>query len=139
MTDPASHSQLIWDRDCAGTAQADSGCCLYTDPESGWSAGRLLVAAVESDVMATFLRIAADAGVRVLGYVSAAEATLDHDPAVRPSIVVRPCIVVGHEKDRPLVQRLVLGAAGRSAIARALGESPRIQAEVVVVPPAGPD
>ena len=139
MNDAATHTQLIWDRACAGTAQAESGCCLHTGPHSEWSAGNLLVAAVESDVMATFMRSAEESGLPVLGYVSAAEAVLDHDPDVRPSIVVRPCIVVGSEKDRSGAQRLVVNTKARSAIARALGESLRIQAEVVVVPPAGPD
>lgn len=139
MNGSETQTQLVWDRECDGTAQADGGCCLHTGPGSGWSAGRLLVAAVESDVMATFLQAADEAGLQVMGYVSAAEAVMDHDPSARLSILVRPCIVVGREEDRHRVQRLAVETLGRSPIARALGESLRIHAEVVVVPPAGPD
>lgn len=131
------HVQLIWDREGAGTAESQSGSHLRVGPGGDWTPEQLLVIASESSVMTRFLRLAAEAGVEVLGYVSAAEEALCAEPAVRPSIVVRPCIVVGRETDRAPVQGLLASAGQDAPVARALGSALRIDAEIVVVPAAG--
>lgn len=136
MTSYPEHIQLIWDRECAGTAQARSGCSIHVGPTGEWTPEQLLVTAVESSLMTIFLRLAAEAGIEVLGYVSAAEAALDADPPLRPSIAVRPCVVVGREQDREPIQRLLASAGELSPVARALGGAVRVNANVVVVPSA---
>ena len=139
MPNAGGQTQLIWDCECAGTAQAQSGSCLKIGPQTDWSAERLLVAAAESDLMSVFMRLAREAGLEVLGYISAAESDLHAEAAGRPRVVVRPCIVVGREEDRARVGRLVAQTGDHSPIARALGDTLQFQAEVVVVPPAAPD
>ena len=137
MTVRSEHIQLVWDRECAGTAQARSGCSIHVGPREEWTPEQLLVTAAESSLMTIFLRLAAESDLEILGYVSAAEATLDADPRIPPSVLVRPCVVVRREQDRKAVQAALATASELSPIARALGGAVRIDAEVVVVPAAG--
>lgn len=139
MAQATGPTQLIWDRGCAGTAQAQSGGCLSVGPHTDWSPAQLLVAAAESDLMSVFLRLAEESAVEVLGYISAADAELDEGTARRPLVIVRPCVVVGREHDRARVATLIERTLARSPIARALGDTLRFQTEVVVVPAAEPD
>jgi len=134
MPSEREHLQVVWDRDCRCTAQARSGDTIDVGPGARWSPEQLFVAGVESSLMSVFLRLAQDAGVEILGYVSAAESTLDLN-ALRPSIVVRPCIVVDSEEDRRRVLRLLSNVAEASPIARALGSAVSIDAEVVAFAP----
>src|SRR5512143_3713922 len=133
MTTDTKHAQLVWDRGSACTAQATSGSSITIGPAGEWTPEQLLVAAVESSLMAAFLRLADAAGLGVLGYVSAADATLEHDPLVQPSLVVRPCVVVAHERDREAAHELLHQALGISPIVRALGDTVRSAGEVIVV------
>ena len=130
------HIQLVWDRARACTAQARSGVTITIGSNDGWTPEQLLVAAAESSLMTVFLRLADDANLRVLGYVSSAGAMLDPDTAFPPSIVVRPCIVVGREEDTEAARRLITTALETSPAARALREVLRVDADVIVVEPA---
>lgn len=133
MVKPAMHAQLVWDRGTAGTAQAVSGCSITVGPNGEWTPEQLLVAAIEASLMHAFLRLADEAGLVVLGYVSAAEAELGPDPASPTRIVVRPCIVVAHERDREPALAFVQRAMTESPIARALGACVRTTGEVIVM------
>jgi organic hydroperoxide reductase OsmC/OhrA len=137
MTCVTEHIQLIWDRECAGTAQTQAGSSIQVGPYGEWTPEQLLVIAVEASLMTTFLQLAADAGLQILGYVSAAEADLTFVAGAQPSLVVRPCIVVASDRDRRLVQRLLARAAERSPVARALKDAVQVDPEVVTVPPVG--
>ena len=133
MSEDTDHIQLVWDRECAGTAQAESGCSLSVGPGGEWTPEQLLVAAAESSLMTIFLRLADEQGLGVLGYVSSAGAAFDPDTPVRMSIVVRPCIVIGRQEEREPVERLLARAVEVSPVARALKDALRIDAEVIVV------
>lgn len=129
--------QLVWDRGWAGTAQSQAGCSIRVGSTGEWTPEELLLAAAESSLMAAFLGLADQAGVEVLGYVSAAELTLATDAAARTSIVVRPCIVIGREQDREPVERLLRNAVDQSPVARALRDALRTDPEVIVVASVG--
>ncbi len=130
------HIQVVWDRARACTAQAGSGVTIDIGTSGGWTPEQLLVAATESSLMTVFLRLADEAGLAVLGYVSAAEATLDREREIPPSLVVRPCIVVGREQDKAPALRLIARTLEASPAARALKGVLRVDADVIVVEPA---
>ena len=127
------HIQLIWDCGCAGTAQTPSGSCLDVGSSGKWTAEHLLMAAAESAVMTSFVAIANEEGLDVLGYVSSAgtESETGAPSAIR--VVVRPCIVVAREADLARARELLRRALERSPVARALGSALRTDPEVVVV------
>jgi organic hydroperoxide reductase OsmC/OhrA len=136
MREGTDHIQLVWDRGGAGTAQGESGCSLSVGPGGEWTPEQLLVAATESSLMTMFLGLADRAGLGVLGYVSSAGAAFDPDTPARMSLVVRPCIVIGREEDRELVEGLLDKAVEVSPVAQALRHALRIDAEVIAVAPS---
>lgn len=135
MQERIIHPQLVWDRGAACTAQAASGRTLTIGLDGDWSPEQLLVAAVESSLMTEFMRLAAESGVEVLGYVSAADVDLETDTGERPAVIVRPCVVVARDADREPVHRLLLQAFEDSPVVRALGDEVSTDGEVVVVAP----
>jgi organic hydroperoxide reductase OsmC/OhrA len=122
--------ELVWDRGCAGTAQAASGSALEVAPEGAWTPEQLLVAAIEASLLISFMELAADDGLEVLGYVSAA--TRLDDPGA-DEIVVRPCVTVGRTDERARVERVLARALERSPIARALRPAVRVEADVIAL------
>jgi hypothetical protein len=133
MTTTADHIQLVWDRGCACTVQAESGCSISVGPAGEWTPERLLTAAVESSVMTNFLRLADGAGLEVLGYVSAGEATFEPGGAGRIRIVVRPCVSVRDQTDVEAARRFLEAARASSPIVRVLGDTTTLEAEVVAL------
>jgi len=136
MLEGTDHIQLVWDRGGAGTVQGESECSLSVGPSGEWTPEQLLVAAAEASLMTVFLGLADRAGLDVLGYVSSAGAAFDPQAPTRLSLVVRPCIVIGREEDRELVEGLLGEAAEVSPVARALRHALRIDAEVIAVAPS---
>ena len=127
----ADHIQLVWDRGGVGTAQAESGGSISIGPADEWTPERLLTAAVESSVMTNFLRLADEAGLEVLGYVSAGEASLDAGGTGRIKVVVRPCVSVRDEHAVEAVHRFLAAARAASPIVRILGDAMTLEAVVV--------
>lgn len=132
MTADTEHIQVVWDRGSCGTAQAGSGCSIQVGPESEWTPEQLLIAAVESSLMGVFLGLATEAGLNVMGYVSAA-GTIESRAPERQSIIVRPCVVIARKEDKGEVQRLLARAVELSPVVRALGEPVGVDVEVIVL------
>lgn len=125
--------QLVWDRDCAATAQAESDSGLEVGPDRRWTAERLLMAAAESAVMTSFLALADEQAIEVLGYVSSACTELGPGPDRAMRIIVRPCVVVARDADVVRARRLFDRALEKSSVTSALAAVPRIDAEVIVL------
>jgi hypothetical protein len=123
--------QLVWDRGCAATAQTETDGGLEIGPDGKWTADRLLMAAAESAVMTSFLALAEEQALEVLGYVSSAR--VEQGPRLAYRIIVRPCIVVARDTDIDRAKGLFAHAFERSAVATALAAILRIDAEVIVL------
>ena len=125
--------ELIWDRGSTGTAQTASGRRLDVGGNDTWSAERLLMAAAESAVMTSFLGLAEEQGLDVLGYMSSAgtEVVAGSPPSLR--IDVRPCVVVANPADVARAQALLPRVLDCSPVARALAGALRLDPQVVAI------
>lgn len=132
MSTRKSAVELVWDRECTGTARSCSGDVIEVGPDRSWTPEQLLVAAVESSVLGAFMDRATEAGLEVLGYVSAA-ASLEDVSSAEPTIVVRPCVTIARARDRALVERLLADAIAASPVTRTLGPAVRVEAEVIAL------
>lgn len=130
MSGKSGKIQLIWDWECAGTAQAPSGVSLRVGPDGEWTPEDLLLAAAEAGVMSIFLALAAKEAVEILGYVSSA--TRENCDAGL-ALVVRPCIVLARGADEARVRQLLGRSLELSPVARALRAALRIEPEIVSV------
>jgi organic hydroperoxide reductase OsmC/OhrA len=133
MITEADHIQLVWDRGSAGTAQCGCGCGISVGTTGEWTPERLLAAAVESSVMTHFLELADQAGLEVLGYVSAGGTVAAPGETRGLNVVVRPCVSIADEKDAPAVHRFLLAARDASPIVRSLGGVTTVEADVIVL------
>ena len=66
----AFSTEVVWDSDQSGTAITEDGASLGVGPDSEWPPEHLLALSAASCFMRTFLRLAAEHGLEVLGYVS---------------------------------------------------------------------
>lgn len=106
-------TEIIWDHE--GTATAISGVCsLPAGPETAWSAPLLLATAASSSLLATFLALAHDASVTLLGYVAQQTPLVDERSDSILEIAITACISVPTEDDARGA-RLVWEAATRTA------------------------
>jgi len=136
MSARTEHIELVWDRESAGTAQTEHGSCIRVGPGGEWTPEQLVLVAVASSYMTTFLVLAKSAGLELLGYVSAAEGSFSPDALAPPTFGIRLCVVVGRESQSARVRPLIDRARERSSIVRSLGGSLRVEAEIVVTSPA---
>ena len=132
------HIELIWDRGCTGTAQTASGRRLDIGGNDTWSAEQLLMAAAESAVMTSFLGLAEEQALDVLGYMSSAGAVAADAKAPTLRIVVRPCVVVARPADVARAQALLAHTLDHSPVARALAGALRLDPQVVAIDPPRP-
>lgn len=130
--------QIVWDTGDDCTAQTPAGRHLHVGPAGDWSPEQLLLAATESSLMTAFVELAKEHGLEVLGYVSSASLATRRRDRSRMRLVVRPCIAIASEDDRPRVHRLLREAHERSAVARALGRTLHVAPEVVLLPQPAP-
>lgn len=130
--------QIVWDAGSECTAQAPSGQHLHVGTEGDWSPEMLLLAAAESSLMKEFVELARDRRLELLGYVSSAGITESSRPGRHVRLVVRPCVAIARESDRPLVHELLAKAHAASPVARALGRSLRLAPEVILLPQEAP-
>lgn len=127
------HIELIWDRDCLGTAQTASGSRLDVGATGHWTAEQLLMAAAESAVMTSFLALAGEEGLEVLGYMSSAGTEGAAGPGAAMRVLVRPCIVVAGEPDAASAEAMMARALDRSPVARALKGVLLVDPQVVAI------
>ena len=84
--------ELVWDSARRGTATTSTGTTLAVGEDVGWSPENLLALSAATCLMRTFLHLASDEGVPVLGYVAAAR--LEPGAPSTGTVSVTNCIVV---------------------------------------------
>ncbi|MGC4084282.1 MAG: hypothetical protein QM736_19775 [Vicinamibacterales bacterium] len=125
-------SETVWNTGLAATGNA-GGRSLSVGFEGDWAPEHLLLLAVESCFMSTFLSLAYVAGLEVLGYVSNARIEHAAHQAALPSISLAPCIVVGSPVDVTIARELAGASVRESAVARVLGPRLRVVPDVRLV------
>ena len=142
MTYPEQHAfstEVVWDSGQSGTAITEDGASLGVGPDSEWPPEHLLALSAASCFMRTFLRLAAEHGLEVLGYVSSGTVELSPDPTAIPSLILAPCIVIGWDEDLDSAVHLCQHALQASPVCRALGSRVRLAATVKVIAPKTED
>ena len=137
MTNTEQHvfsTEVVWDSGESGTAITEEGASLSVGSGSEWSPEHPLGLSAASCFMRTFLRLAAEHGLEVLGYVSSGSVELYKDPTVPPRLVLAPCIVVGWDEDVESAHHLCQYALLASPVCRVLGSRVRLTAAVKVIP-----
>lgn len=124
-------TELVWDENGAGTGSAVAGVSIKVGPPSVWTPDRLLSLAVLGCLMSSFMELAREAGLTVLGYVSRARA----EPDLRdlPRLAVLSCAVVGSVADEELARDTFAEALRRSPLSRVFGARLEAGLEVQVV------
>jgi len=120
--------ELVWDAGCAGTATAPSGAVLTVGEDVAWSPENLLALSAATCLMQTFLRMASDEHLRVLGYVAAANLEPGTDSA--RTVRVRSCVVVPTDVPTSRVLDLCSRATAASPVATMLGDRLRHVPEI---------
>lgn len=125
-------TEIIWDRE--GTATAISGVCsLSAGPEAAWSPPLLLATAASASLLTTFLSLAHDASIPLLGYVAQQTPVVDEIRGSIVEIAITACISVPSERSAGGA-RLVWETATRTApVLRALQCPVTCEAHVVVL------
>lgn len=125
-------TEIVWDHE--GTATAISGVCsLPAGPETAWSAPLLLATAAGSSLLETFLALAHEASITLLGYVAQQTPIVDELSDSVVEIAITACISVPSEQDARGA-RLVWEAATRTApVLRALACAINCESHVVVL------
>jgi uncharacterized OsmC-like protein len=110
--------ELIWDAGRTATANAPVGTTITIGDGGGFSPDDLLAAAAAGCLMRTFLDLADQTGVPVLGYGSAADVDASADP---PRVVVRCYVVTTDGVPERTIRRLLRESIGASPVCRMLG------------------
>jgi hypothetical protein len=126
--------ELVWDEERRGSGACASGSSLNVGDAAEWSPTDLLALAVASCLMRTFLRVAAEEHVPVLGYVSTAYVEPRGDG---PWVLVLPCIVVPEAVTTPAVLGLMHAAIARSPVVGAVSDRLTVRPDVQQVSRAG--
>ena len=137
MAYPVQHifsTEVVWDSGQSGTAIAEDGASLEVGPTSAWPPEHLLALSAASCFMRTFLRLAVEHGLEVLGYVSSGTVDLSSDPTEIPSLNLAPCIVIGSDDDLDSASHLCQRALQSSPVCRALESRVRLAATIKVIP-----
>ncbi len=128
-------TEIVWDTGLTGTGVTDTGVELSVGEEGDCSPAHLLSLAAESCFMSTYLRVAEQTGLTVLGYVSTAWTQVPSDPKAATLVTVCPCIVVATEEDAVNARRVRDEALLRSPVCRALGDRLTVEATVNIITP----
>jgi hypothetical protein len=127
----ACQSELIWEGDLTGTAEAPTGEAILVGDEDAWTPERMLSTAVQTSLMFEFVRSAETMGLEVLGYLSHA-VTSSSVPGESARIVISPCVVLGSEGDKLRARRALEEAWERSWICRLLAPALELDPSYVV-------
>jgi len=114
-------TEIVWDNGESGTAVTEAGASLTVGPGSEWAAEHLLTLAAATCLMTTFLHLAAEEGLQVLGYVSSGRLEVPPDPEEVPRVVLAPCIVIARNDDTHAARRLCHQGRRQSPVCRTLG------------------
>jgi organic hydroperoxide reductase OsmC/OhrA len=128
----ACRCELIWEAKRVGTAESPSGETLEIGAPGPWTPGRLLSLAAQSSLMVEFLRLAEEAALPVLGYVSSAETRFDPSGTDAGTLTLSPCIVVGSQQDSAHAERLLEEAMEASPVCRLLRGDAELDGRLVV-------
>ena len=128
------------DREGALTADGRPNIPVGAGSEFGgrddvWSPEHLSVAAVNACVMLTFLTIAQNSKLPILGYRASATGTLEKVAdrgLVITRISVKPRITIGPDVDRGRVERVVKMAEKRCYISNSMNTDVSLEPEIVV-------
>lgn len=106
-------TEVVWDGGQNGTGVTREGARVALGHAGSCAAEHLLTLAVQQSLMATFLELAASAGITVLGYVSAAHVEGDERAGPHGQIVVSSCVVTDADADMVTVRELFDEARAR--------------------------
>jgi organic hydroperoxide reductase OsmC/OhrA len=125
-------SETVWNAGLSATGSAGGGS-LTVGFEGDWAPEHLLLLAVESCFMSTFLSLAYASGLEVLGYVSSARLEHGGQSSTAPSVSLAPCIIVGRPADAATASELASEAARESVMARLFGTRLRVTPDVRLI------
>jgi organic hydroperoxide reductase OsmC/OhrA len=136
-------THLYWTKKRRGLVEVAELPPITTSPppefqgEPGyWTPEHLLVAALESCLMTTFLAVAEKSRLEVVSYRSSALATLESDKSGGlgfTRVLVRPIIKVHREEDASKARRLMEKAEKHCLVTKALSVPVHCDSSVVVV------
>ena len=133
---------IEWTQQRRGQLSTPSRSSIETGapPEFGgtddvWSPEHLLVAAVNSCVMLTFIAIAANSKVPFRKYSSSARGTLEKVEGrgmVITRVAVKPRVTIGADVERTKVERLLKMAEKSCFISNSLNAAVKLEPEIIV-------
>lgn len=121
--------ELVWDGRDSGTIVAPSGATLDAGPDAALSPLDLLAAAAASCLMRAFLPLMVEAGIELLGFVSASSVDLS---GVAPRVRIHLLLTVPRQtppQDRR-IPRLIQRARRESPVCQALGRRVFLAADI---------
>jgi organic hydroperoxide reductase OsmC/OhrA len=130
-TEFTTTAQVVWDTGGSGIAMTPDGETMRLGDTGEWTPDALLALAAASALMQTVLRMASDADIDILGYVSTVRVESAAETSL-PCIQLCPCVVISNDEEEALVRELCRRAAEQSPIARLLGT--RLLVEPLVQP-----
>jgi hypothetical protein len=122
--------ELLWGAERAATAESPTGETIEVGESGPWTPGRLLSLAAQSSLMMEFLRLADEAALPVLGYLSSAAESATERGAM--ALILSPCIVVGSPEDSARAERLLEAAMEASKVCRLLRGAAELDGRLVV-------
>lgn len=128
-------TELVWHGGESGTGLTEHGASMSCGCPAEWVPEHLLCLAADSSFMTTLLRLASEAGLEVLGYVSRARLEAPADAGQPPQVTLSPCIVVGSDEAARVIERLCNEAVRESLVSRVLHGRIHVSADVKVVAP----
>jgi organic hydroperoxide reductase OsmC/OhrA len=130
-------TELIWDTGTDGTAIPREvplrAVPLQIGPESGWLPAHLIALAAAGCFMSSLLRLAEEARVGVLGFVSNCRLRIPCHPSGRSTLVLEPCIVVASEDEVERMRSLCERAVRSSDICRMLEDRVHLEPDIQVL------
>lgn len=120
-------TELVWDEGHAGTVLSEDAAPIRV-AGGGWSPTALVAAGLDAALMVRVLETAAEANLRVLGYVSATSVTVTGEGC--PCLLLQPCVLVPAWEDVIPAHAVVAHAFATTPIIRMAGPHLRLQASV---------
>ena len=121
--------ELIWDAASVGTATTLVGASITIGEAADFSPEDLVAAAAAGCVMRTFLRLADDARIPILGYTAVSRIE-SPEPEAASKVRVRCSVVTSEDVSEAEVRRLLREAVNASPISHMLGGRVVCQADV---------
>ena len=127
-------TELVWDGARLASAGAD-GDVLRVGVGEGFLPEQLLATAADASLMLSFLTLAKNRGLEVLGYVSSARVACRSDGTL--DVALSPCLLVGGDGGGSLAVRVFGDAVAASPVCAALRPALHVEPEIVEVAPVG--